>query len=46
MDKKIESQTTGSQASRLGSFRFAGEMPASQDRGRPACTRLYSTANE
>jgi hypothetical protein len=28
------------------SFRFAGEMPASQDRGRLACKRLYSTANE
>ncbi|MDR2170375.1 MAG: hypothetical protein LBP59_09555 [Planctomycetaceae bacterium] len=37
----------GSQASRLlGSFRFAGGTPASQDRGRLACMRLYSTANE
>ncbi|MDR2168626.1 MAG: hypothetical protein LBP59_00610 [Planctomycetaceae bacterium] len=27
-------------------FRFAGGMPASQDRGRLACMRLYSTANE
>ncbi|MDR2169350.1 MAG: hypothetical protein LBP59_04340 [Planctomycetaceae bacterium] len=36
----------GSQAFRLGSFRFAGETPASQDRGRLACMRLYSTANE
>ncbi|MDR2171124.1 MAG: hypothetical protein LBP59_13350 [Planctomycetaceae bacterium] len=36
----------GSQAFRLGSFRFAGEMPASPDRGRLACMRLYSTANE
>ncbi|MDR2170013.1 MAG: hypothetical protein LBP59_07725 [Planctomycetaceae bacterium] len=31
---------------RLCSFRFAGGTPASQDRGRPACMRLYSTANE
>ncbi|MDR2171138.1 MAG: hypothetical protein LBP59_13425 [Planctomycetaceae bacterium] len=36
----------GSQASRLCSFRFAGVSPASQDRGRLACMRLYSTANE
>jgi hypothetical protein len=36
----------GSQASRLGYFRFAGGTPASQDRGRLACMRLYSTANE
>ncbi|MDR2172506.1 MAG: hypothetical protein LBP59_20385 [Planctomycetaceae bacterium] len=28
---------SGSQASRLCSFRFAGETPASQDRGRLAC---------
>ncbi|MDR2172344.1 MAG: hypothetical protein LBP59_19540 [Planctomycetaceae bacterium] len=27
-------------------FRFAGETPAFQDRGRLACMRLYSTANE
>ncbi|MDR2169285.1 MAG: hypothetical protein LBP59_04010 [Planctomycetaceae bacterium] len=27
-------------------FRFAGGTPASQDRGRLACMRLYSTANE
>ncbi|MDR2171280.1 MAG: hypothetical protein LBP59_14140 [Planctomycetaceae bacterium] len=27
-------------------FRFAGETPASPDRGRLACRRLYSTANE
>ncbi|MDR2170037.1 MAG: hypothetical protein LBP59_07845 [Planctomycetaceae bacterium] len=27
-------------------YRFAGETPASQDRGRLACMRLYSTANE
>ncbi|MDR2171148.1 MAG: hypothetical protein LBP59_13475 [Planctomycetaceae bacterium] len=27
-------------------FRFAGETPASQDRGRLACRRLYSTADE
>ncbi|MDR2168917.1 MAG: hypothetical protein LBP59_02125 [Planctomycetaceae bacterium] len=39
-------QIEGSQASRLGSFRFAGGTPASQDRGRLACLRLYSTANE
>ncbi|MDR2172540.1 MAG: hypothetical protein LBP59_20565 [Planctomycetaceae bacterium] len=37
---------SGSRAFRLGSFRFAGGTPASQDRGRPACKRLYSTANE
>ncbi|MDR2168882.1 MAG: hypothetical protein LBP59_01925 [Planctomycetaceae bacterium] len=30
----------------LGFFRFAGGTPASQDRGRLACMRLYSTANE
>jgi hypothetical protein len=36
----------GSQAFRQCSFRFAGEMPVSQDRGRLACMRLYSTANE
>ncbi|MDR2169545.1 MAG: hypothetical protein LBP59_05335 [Planctomycetaceae bacterium] len=29
-----------------GSFRFAGGTLASQDRGRLACMRLYSTANE
>ncbi|MDR2170204.1 MAG: hypothetical protein LBP59_08695 [Planctomycetaceae bacterium] len=27
-------------------FRFAGGTPALQDRGRLACKRLYSTANE
>ncbi|MDR2172230.1 MAG: hypothetical protein LBP59_18965 [Planctomycetaceae bacterium] len=27
-------------------FRFSGVSPASQDRGRLACKRLYSTANE
>ncbi|MDR2169240.1 MAG: hypothetical protein LBP59_03770, partial [Planctomycetaceae bacterium] len=27
-------------------FRFAGGTPASQDRGRLACMRLYSTADE
>ncbi|MDR2171296.1 MAG: hypothetical protein LBP59_14220 [Planctomycetaceae bacterium] len=37
---------SGSRAFRLGSFRFAGEKSASQDRGRLACRRLYSTANE
>ncbi|MDR2169085.1 MAG: hypothetical protein LBP59_02980 [Planctomycetaceae bacterium] len=37
---------SGSQAKRLCSVRFAGETPASQDRGRLACMRLYSTANE
>ncbi|MDR2172476.1 MAG: hypothetical protein LBP59_20235 [Planctomycetaceae bacterium] len=37
---------SGSQTFRLCSFRFAGETPASQDRGRLACMRLYSTANE
>ncbi|MDR2171721.1 MAG: hypothetical protein LBP59_16380 [Planctomycetaceae bacterium] len=37
---------SGSQAFRLGSFRFAGGTLASQDRGRLACKRLYSTANE
>ncbi|MDR2170258.1 MAG: hypothetical protein LBP59_08965 [Planctomycetaceae bacterium] len=36
----------GSQVFRLCSFRFAGGTPASQDRGRLACKRLYSTANE
>jgi hypothetical protein len=36
----------GSQVFRLCSFRFAGGTPASQDRGRLACVRLYSTANE
>ncbi|MDR2170833.1 MAG: hypothetical protein LBP59_11880 [Planctomycetaceae bacterium] len=42
----IVTKNTRSQAFRLGSFRFAGETPASQDRGRLACKRLYSTANE
>ncbi|MDR2172221.1 MAG: hypothetical protein LBP59_18920 [Planctomycetaceae bacterium] len=27
-------------------FRFAGGTPASQDRGRLACKRLYSTADD
>ncbi|MDR2171284.1 MAG: hypothetical protein LBP59_14160 [Planctomycetaceae bacterium] len=42
----IVTKNTGSQAKRLCFFRFAGETPASQDRGRLACMRLYSTANE
>ncbi|MDR2171626.1 MAG: hypothetical protein LBP59_15900 [Planctomycetaceae bacterium] len=42
----IVTKNTESQAFRLCSFRFAGETPASQDRGRLACMRLYSTANE
>ncbi|MDR2169561.1 MAG: hypothetical protein LBP59_05420 [Planctomycetaceae bacterium] len=42
----IVTKNTGSQTSRLGSLRFAGETPASQDRGRLACWRLYSTAGE
>ncbi|MDR2169814.1 MAG: hypothetical protein LBP59_06705 [Planctomycetaceae bacterium] len=37
---------SGSQTFRLVFFRFAGETPASQDRGHLACKRLYSTANE
>ncbi|MDR2172311.1 MAG: hypothetical protein LBP59_19375 [Planctomycetaceae bacterium] len=37
---------SGSLAFRLCSFRFSGETPAFQDRGRPACKRLYSTADE
>ncbi|MDR2171586.1 MAG: hypothetical protein LBP59_15700 [Planctomycetaceae bacterium] len=37
---------SGSRAFCLCSFRFAGEAPVSQDRGRLACMRLYSTANE
>ncbi|MDR2170223.1 MAG: hypothetical protein LBP59_08790, partial [Planctomycetaceae bacterium] len=42
----IVTKNTGSQAERLCSFRFAGGTPAFQDRGRLACMRLYSTANE
>ncbi|MDR2169535.1 MAG: hypothetical protein LBP59_05285 [Planctomycetaceae bacterium] len=41
-----KSSSERSQASCLCSIRFAGETLASQDRGRLACTRLYSTANE
>ncbi|MDR2171356.1 MAG: hypothetical protein LBP59_14530 [Planctomycetaceae bacterium] len=37
---------SGSRTFRLGSFRFAGETPAAPARGRLACMRLYSTANE
>ncbi|MDR2168826.1 MAG: hypothetical protein LBP59_01630 [Planctomycetaceae bacterium] len=42
----IVTKNTGSQAFRLCSFRFAGGTPVPQDRGRLACKRLYSTANE
>ncbi|MDR2171183.1 MAG: hypothetical protein LBP59_13650 [Planctomycetaceae bacterium] len=42
----IVTKNTGSRALRLCSVRFAGGTPASQDRGRLACRRLYSTANE
>ncbi|MDR2169302.1 MAG: hypothetical protein LBP59_04100 [Planctomycetaceae bacterium] len=45
-DRFIVTKNTGSQAERLCSFRFAGGTPALQDRGRLACMRLYSTANE
>ncbi|MDR2171072.1 MAG: hypothetical protein LBP59_13090 [Planctomycetaceae bacterium] len=42
----IVTKNTRSQASCQCSFRFAGETPASTDRGRLACMRLYSTVNE
>ncbi|MDR2169265.1 MAG: hypothetical protein LBP59_03900 [Planctomycetaceae bacterium] len=45
-DRRRYAGISRSRAYRLCSFRFAGETLASQDRGRLACMRLYSTANE
>jgi hypothetical protein len=39
-------QIKGTQAPRLCFVRFAGGTPVPPDRGRLACMRLYSTANE